>query len=128
MAKTPEERAKESVQWDNNPAVRNLQEKSRAIYVQTGKWNTPEQQELNKQATVIRTSANPMTSTVIDPRTGPVTQGQADMIYPRDTTPGLNTVEGGADSIISNTGAYGSYLKMGIGVFVLMIFVSLFRR
>ncbi|MFD0591152.1 hypothetical protein ACFQZE_24440 [Paenibacillus sp. GCM10027627] len=101
--------------WDNDPAVRSLQEVSWAIYVDTGRWDTAEQKELHKQAEKIRQYNNPMYEGL---PWGPGDWLDAEKITPRDTTPDANGLEA----------KMGSYLKASLGAIAVIFAISLFRR
>jgi hypothetical protein len=111
--------------WDNNPAVRALQVRDNQIYIDTGKWNTPEQVELHRQAEDIRKTLNP---TYGGSATGPRDYHEADAIFPRDTTPQANGIEGALDGSLLNSSNWGGMATIGLGIGFLMLLMSMFRR
>lgn len=124
-AKADREKQKQAYTgWDNDPAVRALQEKSWQIYIDTGRWDTPEQQQIHDQAEKARKYNNPMYEGLPN---GPLDWMDAEKITPRDTTPNANTVEGALDSAM-DTSKWGSYAAAGVGVLFLFMFMSMFRK
>lgn len=110
--------------WDNDPQVKSLQEKTWAIYLDTGKWDSAAQVEYHAQAEKIRNYNNPMYEGLIN---GPLDWMDAGKITPPDTTPGANTIEGSIDGLL-NPDKFGSYAKMGVGAVFVIFLLSMFRR
>jgi hypothetical protein len=111
--------------WDNDPDVRQLQVRDLQIYIDTGLWNTPEQQHLHDLAEQIRKSKNPAYGGLPN---GPADKSAADWIFPANTTPNANNLETGIDNTVLDTSKWGGYAKVGIGAFFLIFLMSMFRR
>lgn len=92
--------------WSNDPDVRKLEERSWNIYVQTGRWDTPEQVALHDQAEAIRKSKNPLYPG--SGPAGPLTQADQNRIS-------LPNVP--ADPAI---GSIGTVAAAGIGAIILL--------
>lgn len=96
--------------WANDPSVRSIEEKSWDIYVDTGRWDTPEQISYHQQADAMRAALNPMfkgTGT-----SGPITQGDENKI----SLPAI-----AADPTLGKFATYGA---LGLGAILLMSFLK----
>lgn len=106
--------------WDNNPAVRKLQEEVANIYIRTGSYNTPEQIELHRRAEEIRRAENPMYpgSTM-----GPRNEYEAARIsLPTDQFQSANALESAIGSLTSPQGASN---VMGFGILAIMVVIAM---
>lgn len=65
--------------WSNDPEVKQLEVADWQIWVETGQWNTPEQQQLHQQAEAARKYANPAYQS-FGPA-GPPSQGAENSIF-----------------------------------------------
>jgi hypothetical protein len=96
--------------WSNDSSIAILEQKAWSIYVETGRWDTPEQKQYHDQAEAIRKSLNPLI-----PRTNDGS-GEQGMILPTDQFPTTN----GMDT--------KGLITLGAGGLFLVIIMSMFKR
>lgn len=113
-----------SLVFSNDPDVASIQQQSADIFIQTGRWDSPEQQQLHAKAEQIRSSDNPLYP---GSETG---AGENMFILPTNQFPTSDKLQGGASDLIKNTltGANSnSLVTAAVGVGFLALVFSLFR-
>lgn len=116
--------------WDNDPTLRSYQARAMDIYVQTGRWDTPEQLQLHKDSEAARLALNP---TYTGSLWGTADKTAADKIILPDSNPNLTNLQGattgGLKSVLTGvTGAnVGTALKLGGLAIGAMFIMSIFK-
>lgn len=117
-----------SLVYSNDPAIAAIQRKSSDIYVQTGRWDTPEQIAYHNQAEQMRVALNP---TYTGSAWGPTTQAaENNLILPTNQFPTSDILQNGASSLLKSTvtGANtNGLIGMAAGLGFLFVLFSLFR-